>query len=115
MTIGSTVLHPMGMRIRITSGQYRGEYNRISNWWQGFIVNTDGSDGEPWSGYGFEPQKRPAKFILAFDVIKSKWVLSERKDGKQIRILGPFKSSAEAIQVGLAECGPDDYVWDKEG
>lgn len=50
--IGDVVKHPDGRTVKITGGQYWGEYG-LSNFWDWREVLPEGELGKPESGYGW--------------------------------------------------------------
>lgn len=50
--IGGVFKHPEQGLIYITSGEYYGDYGRISNYWNWKPVKTNGSLGKSTGGYG---------------------------------------------------------------
>ena len=54
--VGDIVLHPDGYKVKITGGQYWGEFG-LSNFWYWRKVNDDGTLGEKQHGYGWRPEE----------------------------------------------------------
>ncbi len=52
LSVGKIVQHPDGRTVKITSGQFWGEYG-VSNFWYWREVNPDGKLGREESGYGW--------------------------------------------------------------
>lgn len=50
--IGDVVKHPDGRKVKITGGQYWGQYG-LSNFWDWREVLPKGKLGKPESGYGW--------------------------------------------------------------
>lgn len=80
--IGDVVLHPSGRRVKIVSGQYMGDYNRVSNFWRYREVLSDGTLGKEENGYGWQPPPKAPRFRTGFDVMKCKLILQESINGE---------------------------------
>jgi hypothetical protein len=52
MRVGATVKHPDGRTVKITGGQYWGEYG-VSNFWYWREVRENGKLGPEEHGYGW--------------------------------------------------------------
>ncbi len=52
LKVGATVQHPDGRTVKITKGQYWGEFG-VSNFWYWCEVKEDGSMGPEEHGYGW--------------------------------------------------------------